>query len=194
MMEEAITYIPWIFTFLSLPMFFALVISKDLVMLKIGTMLKKKKGVKLVIDITKDKNVSFKAECIKDGKMQRAGQKEGVEWKQERAYFSRDLGVQACFTLEGTQAIFDPIGGQKIDLADGEVVDRMVKRAELMRDINQGWLETREQKLLVLILIVGIACAGLSFMSLSSLGQLMEMIPAQLNSMAAMVNSIPRTL
>lgn len=191
--EELITNLPWVFALMSLPMAFILIYAKDMVMLKVKTNLGRNKGMKLIVDITKDKNITFRAEKLnKDSKLQRDGIE--VEWEPKRQYFSPQLGVQAAMTVQGSQSIFDPIGESKIDLADGEVVDRMVKRAELMRDMGKGWIDTREQKMMVAVIIICLITAAMTFAMMSQLGEFSEWMRIAVSGLRTAVDTIPRTL
>ena len=56
-----------------------------------------------------------------------------------------------------------------------------------MRDMDQGWFETKEQKILVLILVVGVIGVLLSLAMQAQLGEVMEwMRPAVANLQTAL--------
>ena len=191
--EELITVLPLVGSFLCIPLLFVIVYCRDMITLKLKTAMGRKKGVKMIVDITKDKNITIRAEALnKDSKIKRDGLE--IEWEPTRQYFSPQLGVQAAMTVQGSQSIYDPIGSSEIDLADGEVVDRMVKRAELMRDLGAGWMDTKEQKLMMLVLVVCLATAGISFATSSQIGEFTEWARIGITGIQQAVTAIPRPL
>lgn len=186
-LEEA----PLILSGVAVLLGFVLVWSREMVMLKVKTQMNK--SSKVIIDVTKDKNVKFGVENLdKDSKLVRG--KDSIEWHHTRQYFCPQLGRQAAFVLQGSNSIFDPLEQKEIDLADGEVVDRMVKRAELMRDLNQGWFDTKEQKLLLIVLVVAIIGVVLTFAVNTQVSDFAGWSKATLTAIQASVQSIPRAL
>lgn len=181
--------LPTIMSLACIPMGIVLLYGKDMILLKVKANLQRKKGAKLVIDITKDKNVRFGVERL-DPKTKLKREGYDVEWNHTKQYFSPQLGVQAAFVLQGTQSIFDPIGDKNIDLADGEVVDRMVRRAELMRDEGKGWMETKEQKILFAVLAVAAITLILVFMQSGQISEIQTLVAGLKGS----IDAIPRGL
>jgi len=185
--------VAWVGWFVVVPLLFLILWSRDMINLKLKATLLKRKGGKFILDLTKDKNVKFGIEKLnKDTKLKRG--KDEIDWIPQRQYFSPQLGIQAALVFPGTQAISDPLTDQELDLADGEVVDRMVKRAELMRDMDSGWLDTKEQKLMIVVLIVCLITAGISFATSSQIGEAMEWMRPAVSGIQAAITAIPRTL
>ena len=144
--------------------------------------------------MTKDHNVKIMTTKLdKDANIREEGDKK-TEWEAQRAYYAPQFGTQACFTAQGASKIVDPLQEGKIDLADGEAVDRMVKRAELMRDMDSGWFETKEQKILILILVAVIITALVSVYGQSQLGEFLQWARPALAAMQAAAAVTPTVL
>lgn len=183
----------WVGWFVVLPLLFIIVWARDMINLKLKSVLLKRKGGKLIVDVTKDKNVSFGIETLtNDKKLKR--DKDYIEWNPIRQFFSPQFGIQTAFVFPGTKAISDPIADTKLDLADGEVVDRMVKRAELMRDMDAGWFDSKEQKLMIIVLIVCLITAGISFATSSQIGEAMAWLRPAVSGIQQSITAIPRPL
>lgn len=191
--EQLLFNLPYAFTILFFPLLFVVFWSWDMIGLKIRTAVGRKKGHKFIIDITNDKNIRLRVDKLTEAGKLRSKDRE-IDWSAKKQYFAPQFGVQAGFALQGAQSIFDPLEDKQVDMADGDVVDRMVKRAELMRELGAKWFDSKEQKLMLLVLVVCIITAGLTFATSAQIGEFTEWVRPAISGLNQAIQAIPRNI
>jgi len=179
MISEIISNVPNVMALLCLPMAFICVWAKDLILLKFELLKGKKKGAKFVVGISTDRTVRIGAETPVDNKkfvFKGDGMVEEIPIDSKRLYFAPQFGVQAALITQSTSTLFDPFSDNKVDPIDGEHIAIAIAKAKALHNYGQGWMDTKEQKLMIIVLVLVIGCGLLQFAGMSQVAELTEML------------------
>lgn len=174
------------------PAWLLVIMANDMIRLKLHLMLRKKKGAKLVVDITTDKNIKITAKTPENNKVFKIGEKE-VTIIPSSLYYAPQFGVQAALITQSGKNIFDPYKDQKIDPIDGELYDLAIKKAKQLGALGGGWGDSKEQKLIMLA-IAGIAIIAIMvFFDMSQVTQLQTYLQSAIPGIQQSITNLATT-
>ena len=176
MIENIIPNLPNIAALLALPAFFLLFWARDVVKMKVDLVRGKKKGAKFVIGISTDKTIRIGAETPVEKNKFVFKNDQGIEMEigidANRLFYAPQFGVQAAIITQGAKTLFDPFASKDIDPVDGDYIDVAIKKAMMLGTFGAGWGATKEQKLLLVALVLIAGILLMQFTNMSQVGEL----------------------
>lgn len=177
---------------------FILFYCKDVVKLKLALLLNKKKGAKFVIGINNDKSVKISAETPEDRKKfvftNPAGVKMEIPITPNRLFYAPQFGVQCAMLMQGSKTMFDPFADKMIDPIDGEYMDVAIKKAKMVGEVGAGWFQSKEQKMLILLILLAVGGLIFGFLNMSQGQELVKMLAANQAALLEAFNQVPKQL
>jgi len=179
----------------ALPAYFLLFWANDMIKLKLALVRGKKKGTKFVIGISADKTVRISAETPYDKSSfvfkNDKGQSQEVSITPDDLLFAPQFGTQAAIVTQGSKSIFNPFKRDMYDPIDGDYIAVAIAKAKQLGMFGDAWGSTKEQKLLIIILILTIGAALISFSGISQVGEVATQISSHHSAVMTAVSAIP---
>ena len=192
---EILSNLPSIMALLALPAYFIIFWAKDVIMLKVNLVKGKKNGAKFVVGISADKTLRISAETPVDKNKfvftDSKGQQQEVNITPDDLLFAPQFGVQAAMVTQGSKKIFNPFNKELYDPIDGDYIAVAIDKAKQLGMFGAGWGSTKEQKLMILVLIAVIGVGVLTFAGISQTGSIATQLTAYHSSMMELVRNIP---
>ena len=195
MIEELLANGSMLLILPALPAYFLLFWAKDMIKLKLELVRGKKKGTKFVIGISADKTVRISAETPKEKSKfifkNESGHTQEVTIHPDDLMFAPQFGTQAAIVTQGSKKIFNPFGNKMYDPVDGDYIAMALAKAEQLGRFGDAWGSTKEQKLLIIILILVVGAGLISFSGISQVGEVAAQLSAHNSAVMNMISGIP---
>jgi len=195
MISTIIDKAPMVMALLALPAYLLVFWARDMINLKVALAKGKKKGTKFIVGISADKTVRISAEKPHDKSKfifkNESGHSQEVSIDPDDLMFAPQFGTQCAIVTQGSKKIFNPFSKDMYDPVDGEYIAMALAKAEQLGRYGDGWLKTKEQKLLVLILIATVAAALVSFAGISQVGEIATQLAQHNSAVLGLLKDIP---
>ena len=198
MIEAIIDNAPGFLALLAMPAYFLLFLCRDVVKLKLNLIKGKKKGTKFVVGISADKTVRISAETPKNKNKfvfsNDQGHTQDVSINPDDLMFAPQFGTQCALVTQGSKKIFNPFSSDLYDPVDGDYMAIALAKAEAVGRYGLGWGATKEQKLLIIVLVAVAACVALQFAGMSQFNEVATAVANNHQALMAFLKEVPQAL
>ena len=195
MLEEILANAPIVLIFAALPAYFIIFWAKDMIKLKLALAMGKKKGTKFVVGLSSDKTLRISAEHPVDKSKfifrNDKGQSQEVEISPDDLLFAPQFGTQCAIVMQGSKKIHNPFNRKEFDPIDGDYIAVAIQKAKQLGMFGDAWGSTKEQKLLIILLVLVVGVGLISFANTSAIGDIAAQLSAHNANILKMLSDIP---